>query len=396
MTSPHVSVIVPIYKVQDYLDQCISSIVQQTLKNIEIILVDEGDDDECYAIMRKFSEKDSRVKIIHEKSGGYAASCNKGFDLATGEYLCVIESDDFIELTMLEDLYATAKKYDLDVIKCPFSHFYDARNNSPSYRTPCNYASYFEVHAPSGAFTISEFPELMAVHASVWSAIYRASFIKEKKIYFLDRKPSAYVDVEFRIRTLVEAKRIGWHPTPFYNWRMTNPTSTNNTFNLSMMIQRWREAHDYFNSCEGELYYKIGPYSILDEFLNVYSKMYLPFAEKTNQNFRDAKAILDKIPPDIYLNSPILTEYQKAQMKAFANAKTMQDLDVPLPPRSPVWPWGEFKGRGYRKYLKYSPIRIRLRRKEIGIRLLIQIPIRICSVSSIFFNGFSINFSIGR
>lgn len=117
MKQPKVSVIIPVYKVEKYLVQCLDSIVGQTLKDIEIIIVDEGDKDACRYIIDHYEQADKRVIAIHEKNGGYGASVNKGFDIAKGEYIGIVESDDFIAPEMYEEMYNYAKKLDADVVK---------------------------------------------------------------------------------------------------------------------------------------------------------------------------------------------------------------------------------------------------------------------------------------
>lgn len=109
MKQPKVSVIIPVYKVEKYLVQCLDSIVGQTLKDIEIIIVDEGDKDACRYIIDHYEQADKRVIAIHEKNGGYGASVNKGFDIAKGEYIGIVESDDFIAPEMYEEMYNYAK-----------------------------------------------------------------------------------------------------------------------------------------------------------------------------------------------------------------------------------------------------------------------------------------------
>lgn len=394
MTNPSVSAIVPIYKVKDYLVQCVDSILAQSLANIEVILIDEGDDDECYAIMRMFAAADTRVKLIHERSGGYGASCNKGFDSATGEYVIVIESDDFIEPTMFESLYNQAKAENLDVVKGPFFKYYDEHQISSPYRVPCEYAEFFAYSAPSQAFTVDQFPELMAVHASIWSALYRTDFIRKNRIYFVDRKPAAYVDVEFRIRTLVEAERIGWCATPFYNWRLTNTGSTTNNFNLTTMIRRWQEAHDYFAARNDGLYEKIGQYLILDEFYNTYNIFFLPRTKATNQDFLAAKANISRISAETWLKSPVLTSEQRGKMEIFAKARTMRDLSAFwLAPPSTLWP--PTRGRNMKRYLNYLPIRVRFKSDEARIRILPSFRRRLFSAEFYFFRVYAIHIEVG-
>lgn len=148
---PKVSVIVPIYKVERYLCQCIDSILAQTLKDIEVILVDEGDLDACRAIcdMYEFgAKKDSRIRTIHEKSGGYGASVNKGFYIAQGEYISIIESDDFIKPTMYEEMYNYAKKLGADVVKTPYYEYWDKTKSSPKNETDLRICQHVDAKMP--------------------------------------------------------------------------------------------------------------------------------------------------------------------------------------------------------------------------------------------------------
>ena len=102
---PKVSVIVPIYKVEKYLRQCIDSIINQSLKDIEIILVDDGSPDNCPKICDEYKKIDSRIKVIHKKNGGLSSARNAGMKIATGEYIGFVDSDDYVSKEFLEELY---------------------------------------------------------------------------------------------------------------------------------------------------------------------------------------------------------------------------------------------------------------------------------------------------
>lgn len=104
-----ISVIVPIYKVQDYLDECVESIINQTYSNIELILVDDGSPDECPNMCDAWAKKDSRIKVVHKKNGGLSSARNAGIDVANGEYICFVDSDDFICKDALQNLYNRIK-----------------------------------------------------------------------------------------------------------------------------------------------------------------------------------------------------------------------------------------------------------------------------------------------
>ena len=115
-----VSIVVPIYNVEKYLSQCLDSICAQTLSDIEIICVDDGSTDGCPDLLESYRKRDDRFKIIRKANSGYGDSMNKGFAAATGEYIGIVESDDFIEPEMFETLYNAAIQNDADVVKSNF------------------------------------------------------------------------------------------------------------------------------------------------------------------------------------------------------------------------------------------------------------------------------------
>ena len=100
--NPLISVIVPVYKVEKYLNKCVQSIVNQTYKNLEIILVDDGSPDNCPEMCDEWAKKDSRIKVIHQENAGLAEARNSGISVATGEFFMFIDSDDYAEPDMIE------------------------------------------------------------------------------------------------------------------------------------------------------------------------------------------------------------------------------------------------------------------------------------------------------
>ena len=120
-----VSVLVPIYNVQDFLPECLDSLVNQTLKEIEIICINDGSTDNSLDIIKQYAKKEKRIVIIDKKNSGYGDSMNQGLKKATGEYIGIVESDDFIELNAFESLYNIAKKNNVEAVK---SNFYEFTN----------------------------------------------------------------------------------------------------------------------------------------------------------------------------------------------------------------------------------------------------------------------------
>ena len=122
---PLISVIVPIYNVEKYLDRCVGSIINQTYKNLEIILVDDGSPDNCPQMCDDYAKKDSRIKVVHKENGGLSDARNAGMKVATGEYVSFIDSDDYISLDFYETLLETIVDNDSDIVECSVVKFYE-------------------------------------------------------------------------------------------------------------------------------------------------------------------------------------------------------------------------------------------------------------------------------
>jgi len=120
-----ISIIIPVYKVEQYLDKCVNSVVGQTYKNLEIILVDDGSPDNCPTMCDNWAKKDNRVKVIHKQNGGLSDARNIGIENATGRYIMFLDSDDFIASNMCEKLIMLQQSKDYDFVGCGLYKFFD-------------------------------------------------------------------------------------------------------------------------------------------------------------------------------------------------------------------------------------------------------------------------------
>lgn len=223
---PAVSVVVPIYKVEKYLRECVDSILGQTLKSIEVILIDDGSPDKCPGIVDEYAKKDKRVVAVHQKNSGYSAAVNKGIAMARGEYIGVIESDDWIEPDMYELLYESATKNNADIAKGMFSKYNSTLpkgQRDTLFVNPCKIDLRF---APDKVFKATDWPQIIGFHSSLWSAIYRADFIKKIKI--LDTAGASYQDFPFMVEFITKAKRITVVKKILVHWR-NDPAQGNST-----------------------------------------------------------------------------------------------------------------------------------------------------------------------
>lgn len=117
---PLISIIVPIYKVEDYLERCVKSLLMQTYENIEILLVDDGSPDRCPQMCDAFQKEDNRIRVIHKKNGGLSDARNYGYKASTGDYICFVDSDDFVSKYYIESLFEVIKRWNCDVSICGF------------------------------------------------------------------------------------------------------------------------------------------------------------------------------------------------------------------------------------------------------------------------------------
>ena len=212
---PKVSVVVPIYGVEKYLRQCVDSILSQTLKDIEVILVDDGSPDGCPAIVDEYAKCDPRVVAIHQPNGGYGRAVNHGIEQAKGEYIGIVESDDWIEPEMYEKLYRKAKLTNVDLVKSQF-YIYNSANINPDKLFDNGRQNLID--APDGAFTFEQWPKILVYHASIWSNLYRTSFLKEIKL--IETRSASYQDFPFMCECYCRAKTMAVVKEPLVHYRM--------------------------------------------------------------------------------------------------------------------------------------------------------------------------------
>lgn len=218
-----VSVVVPVCNVQDYLRECLDSIVNQTLKEIEIICVNDGSTDNSESILEEYAKKDSRVKIIDKENAGYGHAMNIGMLMASGEYIGIVESDDFIEQNMYRDLYETAKNYlYADIVKADFCRFSSELGYFSSVKVKLseNINYYNRVINPLKEKEVFRFP------MNTWSGIYRTEFLRDKEIVHNETPGASYQDNGFWFQTFCLAKSIVFVDHPYYMNRRDNPNSS--------------------------------------------------------------------------------------------------------------------------------------------------------------------------
>ncbi|EAI4071412.1 glycosyltransferase, partial [Campylobacter jejuni] len=237
---PLVSVIIPIYNVEKYLRECLDSVVNQTLREIEIILINDGSTDSCGKICDEYATKDKRIIVIHKENAGLGAAYNSGLDIAKGEYIGFVESDDWIEFNMYEELYFKAKNNDSDLVKCMFYDYNSTREPKDKlYMQKHKDFELFNCAPDNKIFKIEDYPKLLIYHSSIWASLYHKTLIN--RLRFQESKGATYQDFPFAIEALVLANKITTLRKAFYHYRQEplNASSVKRTDqNLIKMIDQ--------------------------------------------------------------------------------------------------------------------------------------------------------------
>lgn len=219
-----VSVILPIYNVEKYLCECLNSVISQTLTDLEIICVNDGSTDSSLSIIQEYAKKDSRIIILSGPNGGYGKAMNKGLDQASGEYIGIVEPDDYIAADMYETLYRIAFKNDLDFIKSDFYRF----SRSESGKDQLQYVSIerSRQHRYGVLLNPSHDPETLRFTLNTWTGIYKRSFLEKYHIRHNETPGASFQDNGFYFQTFIYAQRAMLVEQAFYRNRRDNPNSS--------------------------------------------------------------------------------------------------------------------------------------------------------------------------
>lgn len=242
MKNPKVSILVPICNVERYLRECLNSLVNQTLREIEIICINDGSTDSSLSIIREYERRDTRIVVIDKPNSGYGDSMNKGIELACGEYIGIVESDDFASLNMFETLYTEAVKNDLDVVR---SNYYAHRSGEdPS----CDYlvenlatcGSYDKVFHPI------DNPRVFMCQPAIWTSIYKKSMLDKEEVRFLPTPGASFQDTAFYFKAFYAAGRVKLLKDGYLHYRIDNANSSvKNQNKLFCVCDEYAEVWDY-------------------------------------------------------------------------------------------------------------------------------------------------------
>lgn len=223
VAAPKVSVLVPICNVERYLEECLDSLVAQSFTDFEVLCINDGSTDGSLAIIHRYMEADARFRVIDKPNSGYGASMNMGLANAIGEYIAILESDDFFEPNALELLVDAAERNQSDVVKADFYLYWS---------TPQERDELFRiVDEQEVGRTMRPIDDLAIFFRkpSIWSALYRSSFLRDNGIDFLETPGASYQDAGFNFKVWASAARATFIADPILHYRQDNEKSSVNS-----------------------------------------------------------------------------------------------------------------------------------------------------------------------
>lgn len=253
-----VSVIVPVYNSALYLDKCLDSLVNQTLKDIEIIVVNDGSTDNSQEIINKYIKKDKRIVSIVKGNGGLGDARNYGIKKATGKYIGFVDSDDHVDLNMYEDLYKTAEKENSDIVECNF--YWSYKNKLKEDKPKYNYDSKEDI--------------FNNIRVMVCNKIFRKELVIKNKIMF--PQGVKYEDILFTYKILPHVNKISYIGKAYYYYIQRQNSLSNNQnektkdiFVLLDEIKKYYKSNNIYNDYKDNIEYINIRYLLGSSFLRI-------------------------------------------------------------------------------------------------------------------------------
>lgn len=268
---PKVSIIVPVYNVEQYLSRCLDSIINQTFQNLEIICINDGSTDHSLQILEQYKEKDSRINVVNKENEGISKARNLGIKKATGEYLTFVDSDDWLELNFIEVLYEKALETNCDLVLSSYVRSYPDRelNKNIDLRDNClfNEQETKEIVLRKLIGPTKEelaYPENLDSLVTVWSKLYKTSNIKDHNINFIDTNfIGTAEDLVFNVEVFLHSKSSYFINLPLYHYWKANESSFTSGYKIDLQ-EKWKRRDEKII----QLLMKYDNISIFEEAMN--------------------------------------------------------------------------------------------------------------------------------
>lgn len=288
---PKISILVPCFNVERYVAECLQSLQQQTLDDFEVICLNDGSTDNTLNIIRQTVGNDNRFHIIDKPNSGYGATMNLGLTLAKGDYIGIVESDDFVEPHMFQALYEQAITYDLDISRCR----YNSLTNGRVIPMSCPYLPKNLTFDPKNNVDVFHNPP------SIWVGLYRRSLITNNDIHFLETPGAAYQDISFAFKTTLASSKIRCLPDHLLNYRIHQNNSIKKSTNVFVVFDEINECISFANKLGFE---KIIKDVILKKEYDIFKWNFLRLPKESAHTFFKSWVKRWKENKDFYITPP--------------------------------------------------------------------------------------------
>lgn len=309
-----VSIVVPIYNVEKYLYQCLTSIINQTYSNLEIILVNDGSTDNSMMICEKFYEMDSRIRIINKKNGGLSDARNAGIDIASGKYIIFIDSDDFVEVELVEKLIKYMSEYNLQVLT--FGFYVDIVNGNEDITESFISSTDTFIVTEDEFSKININTQLIGNMGYAWNKMYDLDFIRKNNFKFI-KGLSLIEDIMFNTAVFMIANNIGFIADPLVHYVQRSRETLGNKYYadyFSLRIEAIKQLEILFkkwNIATNEIEKNIA--NIVFNTIKLNIKMLI---SNHNMNFNEKNRVLKNILHDEY-TLKVFNDYKPNNIKDF-------------------------------------------------------------------------------
>ena len=297
---PKVSVVLSIYNVESYIHKCMETVLGQTLKDIEIIMIDDGSPDLCPQICDDYAKVDNRVRVIHKKNEGLGMARNSGLEIAKGEFICFLDPDDFFDLNMLSELYTIAKNNNLQAI---YTNFVKVDRNGKELFRIADVTEYTEFNGHSDCHKIGLGMIGNMLHGeksysmSCAKVLFNLDFLKDNKLLFESERRFLSEDMIFDVDFYNVATKVAFTPTYYYYYR-ANPSSLSQSISTELFMKFKSQYYELLRRLKQQGYTDIESRYPCHRFIISRTFGFIHKMFQRNYPYKEIKRIFDTISSD--------------------------------------------------------------------------------------------------
>ena len=306
---PKVSIIIPCYNVEEYIEKCIKSVLNQTYENLEVILIDDGSTDNTNQVILKTTMNKENIKYITNKNAGVSNARNTGIKAATGDYIMFIDSDDYISSNMIKNMQKLMERYNTDLVKCNIKKEYISRQKTEKVKPIYSKVRYIQ----SSSFCNTIHKKILSTETmnSACASIYKTKIIKENNLLFREDIHNGE-DAIFFMNYIDNSKSIVYTPTAYYNYTIKNTGLTGTALSMEKL---WSSKLEFIKELRNkEKKWKLSKYNYVNKKI-IYifiSSIYRLYKKDLNTNDKYKKEFLLKMLDDLdFINILKTVDYKK-------------------------------------------------------------------------------------